>query len=503
MSLLGKVLLVLNLIAAVAVAVLGAMNYGKRQEWAHAVFREDRAIWGLPLNAEERDKDQVLLVNKFHEDDLKEQFPQQPVKTQIEEVERKQKEVEKQIDELVSDRNKQLVECARILLPFARTNGDRDRYLGVLALLDTTGKDEKAVKDGWDKYGKQLDVAYTAGRAHTAKPPKPRKEDTTWTFRELFEESLYLQRGELGGPFVDAMFRLQVTDAELARLRADNVPEAVVKKLEALKDKTFDNRDAFLKAVDGVLSKEEAELYRYKVYQAAGFIPKDKDFAKCFDLAQEDLRVGMVKEVKDLFPDALNRPAGPDSKPGSIEEHKRRIARLLFNLATRAAAAPAGPKAPLDLLSNPDFKRTVAVCGVKAAVRTVQDEARDTDELIQSVELERSKARSTFALQHERFIDKLVERLRATDDVKAQMAIREELANAHLVDLNKRKVDAEELENALRRSRTETAEKLKALKDLADLLHTEQIHFRDSVQENQKLEKEIRNKEVPNLNAGR
>jgi hypothetical protein len=259
-----------------------------------------------------------------------------------------------------------------------------------------------------------------------------------------------------------------------------------------------------LKAVDGALSKDEADLYRYKVYHTALSIPKGEDFEKSFNQGVEDIRMSLVKEVKDLFPEALNRPTSPDGKPGSIEEHKRRIARLLFNLATRSSAIPAGPKPPpSDLMKNPEFIRATNVCGVKAAVRAVQEEARTLADLIQSVELERTQGRAVFGTQHERFVDRLVQRVRDTKDEITKKEISEAEANRHLIDLNKQKLRFENVSTELRQARERTAEKMKALQSLADLLHAEKILFRDSVQENQDLEKEIRSLEVPSLKVGR
>src|SRR5215471_11112220 len=53
MSMLGKVLACLNVLVAIALAVLVALDYGKRQAWAYSVFRHDLAVKGIPLNPEE------------------------------------------------------------------------------------------------------------------------------------------------------------------------------------------------------------------------------------------------------------------------------------------------------------------------------------------------------------------------------------------------------------------------------------------------------------------
>jgi hypothetical protein len=54
MSLFGKILAVLNVLAAGAFVYLATMDWGKRQAWSYAAFRHDLALDGLPLD--ENDK---------------------------------------------------------------------------------------------------------------------------------------------------------------------------------------------------------------------------------------------------------------------------------------------------------------------------------------------------------------------------------------------------------------------------------------------------------------
>ncbi len=59
MSLLGKILALVNILAAVGFIYLAASDYGKRQQWSYAVYRHDLAINGLPLDEKEVDVDGV------------------------------------------------------------------------------------------------------------------------------------------------------------------------------------------------------------------------------------------------------------------------------------------------------------------------------------------------------------------------------------------------------------------------------------------------------------
>ena len=55
MSLLGKILAVLNILAAGAYLYLADMDYGLRRAWSYAVFRYDVALQGMPVDKEDRD----------------------------------------------------------------------------------------------------------------------------------------------------------------------------------------------------------------------------------------------------------------------------------------------------------------------------------------------------------------------------------------------------------------------------------------------------------------
>jgi hypothetical protein len=419
MSLLGKVLVVLNFLGVAGVVVLGAMDYGKRQAWSYAVFREELMLDGLPLNEEERDpKHHLLILDKFHEETRKELFPQNPVVTQRKEVERVRNEVTGQIQQ-AGDNTKQMVACADFLLPLAKTLADRDRFMAIRTHL----ADDKAR----DAYKAQLQKAFLAAVA-AAEPKDPRKQKME--FREAFEESLYLQRGEIGGPFVDGLF--------------------------AVKD----------------------------------FGPKSK-FDEAWGTALENMGAGLRKEVDNQFDLALDTAVSP-------EQQKQRIARLLIGLADRRGAAPdaAGKAPPVDLMENPEFKRALTVCGVRAAVAAVHDQALAVAAMVPQVEIERAKDRSVFALQHGRYLERLKERAAQIDIENAQLLARKELTVAHEEELKKRRRDHKDATDELDAARGETKVWLKMLDDFSTQLDTERVKFRNAREQNQKDEKEIRRLEA-------
>ena len=131
MSLLGKILAGLNIVAAIALACLVALDWGQRQKWTYAVFRQDLTLNGLPVDDAEHDADGVRLVDQISDQTLKELF--NPVgggvpanastedKTQMGEVRRLKSRLDAEINSAPDKRAKLL----SLLTPLAPTVSER------------------------------------------------------------------------------------------------------------------------------------------------------------------------------------------------------------------------------------------------------------------------------------------------------------------------------------------------------------------------------------------
>lgn len=128
MSILGKLLAVVNVLAAVAFLYLGASDWAKRHAWTYSVYRHELALSGLPVDDKEIDPtDDDPHVEKISDKTLQALFQQAggtPVKTQKAEVQRAQSELKGEIDGLPDENAKRQRLLAR-LLPLARTAGER------------------------------------------------------------------------------------------------------------------------------------------------------------------------------------------------------------------------------------------------------------------------------------------------------------------------------------------------------------------------------------------
>lgn len=139
MSLLGKIIAALNVVAAIAFVLVAGLDWGQRQRWAYAVYRHDLLVEGLPIDDKELDPDQTPRVNKLAASTLKEIFAGNPVKTQAQEVANVRKLVQDKIDspEVPGSRGQKL---AYFLHPLARTYLERDSLAQLMASPEAAEK---------------------------------------------------------------------------------------------------------------------------------------------------------------------------------------------------------------------------------------------------------------------------------------------------------------------------------------------------------------------------
>jgi len=163
MSLLGKVLTVLNALAAIGFLVLVGMDYSARNSWAYSVFRHELAIHGLPLD----DKDDswrpgVPIVKDLNATTLQALFGPgaEGPKTQLSAVEGAKAAALGWIDEQPTDAKKREM-IAAVWLPTLRHLHEREAALNFIrtkpidelrgnigAIFDETLQSIQSNKDG-------------------------------------------------------------------------------------------------------------------------------------------------------------------------------------------------------------------------------------------------------------------------------------------------------------------------------------------------------------------
>jgi hypothetical protein len=195
-------------------------------------------------------------------------------------------------------------------------------------------------------------------------------------------------------------------------------------------------------------------------------------------------------QFNQMFSDA--KSGGEGIKGGAPSQRKRAIARLLFNMVEVLPAAPGGGDAKPDLVSNPRYKRFMFVVGVKAALEAVHEQAAILKELAFDVDVERLRERGTFADQHRKAVDVVLDKKAQVDRDKALYALEKMEADAHEVTLEDRKRDVKIYQDQLAAARRAATQHLKRLRELSNNLFDERVKLQQNSEENQQLEKQIR-----------
>lgn len=126
MALLGRILIVLNVLAAAAFTWLGAADYAQRRAWAQDAFLHELAINGLPVDKGETDPlSNRPEVDRLDKSTLAQVFQGgQPVQTQPDEVDAVYGSLKGKLASLPDNGRRQLL--ATTILPLARTGPQRE-----------------------------------------------------------------------------------------------------------------------------------------------------------------------------------------------------------------------------------------------------------------------------------------------------------------------------------------------------------------------------------------
>jgi hypothetical protein len=134
MSIFGKVLAILNVLAAFGLAYAALLDWSQRQTWAYHVYRMEFPIKGLPVDQDEIDADGHRRIDNLSDFTIQEVF--KPVgglegKTLLPEDKTQLREVKRVHDKLKSEIDRQPNEAAKreklksVLLPLANTLAER------------------------------------------------------------------------------------------------------------------------------------------------------------------------------------------------------------------------------------------------------------------------------------------------------------------------------------------------------------------------------------------
>lgn len=208
------------------------------------------------------------------------------------------------------------------------------------------------------------------------------------------------------------------------------------------------------------------------------------NFDSALDKSLDNLLVQLQNQLNQMFANAWT--GGEGAKEGAPAQQKRSIARLLFNMVEVS-----GGKVNLDL-NDPAYKRFFIVVGIKAAVEAINDQANILQVLTFETQAERQRERNHFAVEHRKVVDLVLDKKAEVDQHELLLTVKKKEQEAHVRALTRRRQDVEEYEKQLAQERQKATQNLVQLNRLSGLLFDERVKLRETSDDNQKLEKQIR-----------
>ena len=454
MSLFGKVLACFNIIGAVALFALAAMDYGKRQAWSYSVFRHELVLRGLPLDEKEEDRQGRPVLARLDPDNsptLASMFSGlgTPVRTQAQEVKRVRGVVDARVE--AAGTNLQGPEAlrartyllARALLPLTDSYLEREELLTCQFYLAS-----KATLDNWRRrYVEALDLALAQ--------MGPKR-----SFEETFHHSVRTLGGEPSVAFTTILLGLLPPRGEDVKKKVD--------------DRSLQFDTLFVKAL-------EAEHQQLKTRLAARFS-----------------RAELGTEVS----------RGQEGQATAAQ--KLAIARLLFALAPFLAEEGAGdqlkgldPASPVyadKVLTTEPYKQAIrrayVVCGLRTILSAIGEEGAKERKLANAVVVSQRQEQLTFVLDNLWQIETLRDWAGTLDVEKARIEDNKRKLGEQAVLVKKRQLDVERLEMELKESRALTADAVTELRKLSEDVRAKRVELRDAIRRNEEDEKKIRDLEA-------
>jgi hypothetical protein len=446
MSLFGKVLAFLNILGAIGLVYMGALDYGKRYTWAYHVFWHELLIDGLPLDENVLDSQGHSIAKKIPPSLQQQLFAQasgQPVTTQQAEADRVSGLLKGKV-EAAKTREAKMATYAWLLLPFADTGPQRQALIAYQTYL---GSDA-----AFAALKKRYEQAFREAAGETRRP-----------FEEALRQALRAQGGEPSEPFTVAFLNALPADPKEMR-KAD-----------------------FAKTFEKALNAQQADLDRE--FQEAISTTRKTVKGQPSDLSPVQRRTAIARlllAASSIFAedDLLSPQVGAEDK------------KAITGLTPDSVGFRM--KVPESQAYKRHFNRMQAVVGVPAAVAALTDRGRELQVVAGDLARSAAAERSEFVAAHQELLAVLQER---AAQVEAEMALldrqKKQLADQEQL-VKKRQRDVKQAEDDLAESRRQTGERLKELRAMSQNLYELRLKLRNAIDKNfadveeiRKLERQI------------
>jgi hypothetical protein len=451
MSLLGKILALLNLFGALGLIVLASMTYSKRQGWSYSLLRHGIVLDGLPLDEKEETPNGVPIVDQLSENTLRGLFQSvggNPVKTQIQEVQRVKQALDGKLQPVSQNKRAQTYLLARILLPLADNHTEREQLLAIRSLLAT------------DASAAEFKKRYLQAFRKAVEPPPAGDEPKP--FEETFRAAVRAQGGLPSEGFTSMILRALPNDAKKAAgANIDKVfDETFETQRKQLETRYNDLFDAALKGPPPVPQLARAQAVELQKAAIARLL-----FGLCTYLAEE----------------------GIETNPGQQD------AALLKGLPLDSAAF-AQRLPDTDAYRNL-VKRMEVVCGIRAGLDAISERAVALRKLAADLAATVSEDRMHFVADYAALVEEIKKR---ADLVQAELALKAETERKFGVQqelVKRREAEIEKHKEDYQKSREQTVEKFKELQKLSDDLLKDRVKARDLIRQTRESERMIRDLE--------
>jgi len=438
------------------------------ERWQYANDRHDWLMYGLPLDNKvlnEHGQPLAEIIGDPSEpgQTLKDLFPQNPVNTQVMEVERVQQKVfGPELQKVDTDKAKHLVLLCRYLLPLATSFEERERLILIRVNLADEEKAKAlktALQQGFQRALASLkkeeeELKLLADPVEVSKRKRP--------FEQHYLDAVQLQGGPDKRPIVKEFLAL------LPRGGGKPFAEAAGKPDDA----------GFLRDVRN---------------------DQQKTFQELFDAAYDELLRSLDDDLKKRWEDhfaaakaGIVRPRKPGDSPRELLtplEQKKAVARLLFNLVEVTPGVVASP--PKQLWDDPAYKRVINVVGLKVLRPEVEGQARLYQSLAEDVKSAIGRDHNDFAVVHRDLLEQIKDRASRVAVQSAVVQRYQDMVTEKDKIVVRRKVDVDYYVKELDKVRKETAARLAELSQMEAELFKIRVQVRDATRLNQEYQRQL------------
>jgi len=441
MSLLGKILALLNMLGAVGLVCVAMLDYGKRQTWAFSYFRHELTLNGLPVDDKEHDAQNKPIVDRLGEDLPREMFKDvgnNPVSTQTQEVQRIQQLIDGKIQQAQS-KPQQIYLLARVLLPFADNYLEREQLLACRAHFATDATVAALKKRCEDALRDAL---------RPASPDLPAK-----SFSESYRMAFRAQGGPAAGYFVSLIL------AERDKAPAKTIDSAYEAALETQRV-ALQNRytqvfaDALgttqtLSDTPSSMASQKAAIARL-MFAVSPFLAEEEILT---DPAREDIRKNLT---------------GPPDRPAYQQA----------------------------LIESPPYRllirRTYVVCGLRASLDAISERAAVLRRLGAYAQNSIAVEWQQFGFDHAAILDQLRDLAAVVREEQLKIAGNEKRLEDYSEVVRRRTKEIEDLEGELKKSRSQTTIEIDRLRETSENVLQMRERVRDAIRDNELGERRIR-----------